>query len=283
MKSDRIKIVFNVLTRTAHRPMGFKTCHESISQQKYQNVRHIVSYENKADLNYLNEYNLNKIKVEGKERIPENIDGFIHAPYNLYCNILLNEVEDGWIIFLDDDDNFLHNKVLQEIEAEIQKANADTLFIWQMRYPNGKVVPEKQFFKSKKLELGHIGSPCIAFHSKYKHQIKWDEWKCADYRFIKSLYEIIPHKKWIPKIFIQINNNGDYGRKNDISSNITSNLIFNKNLIWSILPKYHYRIFNILLFHKQNYYTLIKIPKRIFKKLSGMVVQITRKKSDKNH
>ncbi len=27
------------------------------------------------------------------------------APYNLYCNQLLNEVDEGWIMFLDDDDS----------------------------------------------------------------------------------------------------------------------------------------------------------------------------------
>ncbi|WNH09630.1 hypothetical protein [Thalassobellus suaedae] len=142
-----------------------------------------------------------------------------YSPHNLYCNELLNEVNEvneGWIMFLDDDDMLAHKNVLIEIAHQIKKLNEDTLLIWQMRFPDGRTLPSLGLLRKKQIKLHHIGSPCFMFHSKYKTHVTWDSWKCADYRFVKQLSEEIPHMKCIGKTYVLLNNMGDSGNRNDI-------------------------------------------------------------------
>ncbi|WP_055435399.1 glycosyltransferase [Lacinutrix algicola] len=251
-------ILINVLTRTSNRPFGFSNCHNSVVNQTYKHVKHIVSYDNEKDLDYLNLYNVEKVKVNKDISITKHKEGYIYAPYNLYCNALLNKVTEGWVVFLDDDDNLLHNKVLEDIVSQIRKGNEDTLFIWQMRYPNGRILPSKAHFKSKEIKINGIGSCCMVFHSKYKNEVQWDEWKGSDFRFIEALSKVVPNKKWIEKVYTQINNFGDFGKQNDISKSITNNRIYNKNILWYFLPKYHQTIFGIKVFRKETYSSFFK-------------------------
>ena len=201
-KQVKEELLINILTRTSGRPIGFYNCRRSIEKQSYKKIKYFVSYENEDDIDYLDCTGLIKIKVNKYDGdILINPNGSLHAPYNLYCNELLNNVENGWILFLDDDDHLLHNKVIQEIVSEIKKADEDTLFIWQMRYPNGKLLPTREHFKSEQIAMDYIGSPCFIFHSKYKGFAKWDQWKASDYRVIKKLHETIPNTKWIKKVY----------------------------------------------------------------------------------
>lgn len=248
-------ITINVLTRTSNRPKAFENCRKSVSEQNYSIINHFVTYENLNDLNYFQEDIIKKILVEGKEILEKhNLNGYKHAPYNLHCNVMLNEIKNGWIIFLDDDDNFIHNNVVQELVNEIKKNNEDTLFIWQMRYPNGKILPKKEHFKNSNIEINNIGSPCFMFHSKYKEFAKWDEYKASDYRVVKRLSENIPHQKWLKRVYIQINNYGDFGLKNDLNHVSTiSNLVFKMSWCWSFIPKYHFKLFDVYVFHYETY------------------------------
>jgi hypothetical protein len=265
LKND---VLINILTRTSNRPVGFYNCRQSILKQAYKNIRQYVGYEDEADEIYLNEELINKVKVNKyKGEVLINPEGYLHAPYNLYCNELLSHIEDGWILFLDDDDHLLHNKVIKEIVSEINKADEDTLFIWQMRYPNGKVLPTKKHFQTEHVEFNHIGSPCFIFHSKYKEHAQWDHWKASDYRVINKLCEVIPKKKWIEKVYIQINNYGDYGKRNDISDYVVTNkLIFNKTWFWFLIPKYHTKIREHYIFQIHTYQNLLK---RYIRKIKG--------------
>lgn len=210
----------NILTRTSNRPNGFKVCANSIKNQSYDNILHLVSYDNSKDLEYINEFNVKKVKIDRENIISNdtsvnpNNPNFWFSPHNLYCNELLENVEDGWIMFLDDDDMLISDTVIEEIYKNI--IDEDTILIWQMRYPNGSVLPNSIDFKYKKIRLGGIGSPCFLFHSKWKKLSVWDAYKCGDYRFLEKLYSKIPNKKWIEKPFIQLNNSGGHGKKIDI-------------------------------------------------------------------
>lgn len=244
-------ILINILTRTSNRPIGFDNLRYSIISQTYRNVRHIVSYDDDDDLNYINKYDVKKVKVNNlNEEKYNHPDGFTPAFYNLYCNELLNNVSDGWVMFLDDDDCFLHNKALEEIVHEVKKADYDTMFFWQMRYPDGRIIPPKKEFKEQKIEIYKVGAPCFLFHSKYKNNSKWDGWKVSDYRFIKSLSNHIPKKKWLNQVYIQINNQGDLGNKNDITNFGINKFVFRKTFFWRFIPKYHYQIFGLVLFRE---------------------------------
>jgi len=268
---NRSVVLINILTRTSNRPIGFYNCRKSITNQTYKNIKQYISFENNVDLGYLDDEEIYKVKVEKYNgEVLTNPEGHLHAPYNLYCNELLAQIEDGWILFLDDDDHLLHNNVIKEIVSEIHKSNEDTLFIWQMRYPNGKILPLKRHFNEKQVEFRHIGSPCFLFHSKYKEFAKWDHWKASDYRVVKKLHERIPNKRWIEKVYIQINNYGDFGNKNDILEDVvTSKLIFNKNWLWFLIPKYHTQIKGQYIFQLNTYQNLAK---RYMRKIKGKML-----------
>ena len=117
-------------------------------------------------------------------------------------------------MFLDDDDMLYNDTAIQKIVNNI--VDNDTLLIWKMRYPNGRFLPDNHSFYHKKIKLGGIGSPCFLFHSKYKNVAKWDAYKCGDFRFLEKIHNKIPKKKWIDDIFIQLNNEGGYGKRVDI-------------------------------------------------------------------
>ena len=59
MKSKE-DIIINILTRTSKRPIGFDNCYKSIINQTYKSIKHIVSYEDNKDLQYLNKYDVVK-------------------------------------------------------------------------------------------------------------------------------------------------------------------------------------------------------------------------------
>ncbi|WP_337967361.1 hypothetical protein [uncultured Flavobacterium sp.] len=259
MKKKNNKILINILTRTSNRPIGFDNLRYSITNQTFKNVNHIVSYDNDNDLSYINKHDLKKVKVDriNEEKL-NHPDGFTPAFYNLYCNELLDQVEEGWIMFIDDDVNIFHNKVLQEIVGQIKKNDDDTIFFWQSRYPNRVVIPSNEKIRNEKLEIYDIDSSCFLFHSKYKNKARWDGWKVSDYRFIKALSEIIPNKKWINQVYIQINNQGDLGGRNDIGNLSINRFIFHKTFFWNLIPKYHYQIFDLYLF-KSDFFELLYI------------------------
>ncbi len=263
MKKDN-NILINILTRSSNRPYGFNKCYLSVKKQTYKNVRHIVSYDNEKDIKYLKKLDIDLVFVKKTNQslssASVNLEGDTKAPYNLYCNELLDKVKEGWILFLDDDDNLFHNKILEEIVSEIKSANEDTLFIWQMRYPNGKVLPSNRFIKEKKIVKYNIGSPCFMFHSKYKNQARWDDFKASDFRFLKQLTKEIPKKVFLKKIVAQINNYGDLGNKNDIlkSKSPQLNIYFYKTLVWYLLPKKHFELFGMPVFQKKTYKKALK-------------------------
>jgi hypothetical protein len=266
MKKENICI--NILTRTSGRPIGFFNCRQSVIKQKYKNIVQHVSYEEEIDLSYLNTHGINPVKVEKYKGVKLiNPEGHLHAPYNLYCNTLLDQVTEGWVLFLDDDDHLRHNKVIKELVSEIKKFDEDTLFIWQMRYPNGKLLPTSSHFKSKHVEFEHIGSPCFLFHSKYKKIAKWDHWKASDYRVVKRLDDTIPNKIWLERPYIQINNYGDFGRGNDIIEDVTNHIIFKKTWYWYAIPKYHTTLKGVYVFQINTYKCYWR---RIVKKLKRM-------------
>lgn len=255
------EIFFNILTRSSGRPIGFQKCYDSVRFQTYKNVKHIVTSDNDCDLEYLlgKDITLIKVKKTINPSFQNKLEGYRFAPYNLYCNDLLNSVDKGWIIFLDDDDNFIHNKVLEELVQKIISFDKDTLFIWQMRYPSGVILPRKNLFNNL-ITKNNIGSPCFMFHSKYKDIARWDSFKGSDFRFITKLKQSIPKHVFLNKVYVQINNFGDFGNKNDLSINNSKFLPFTyyKNLLWYLIPPYHFKIFNIHPFSKYTYISFLR-------------------------
>lgn len=215
------KPLVNIITRTSNRPNGFEKCYNSVKNQTYPNIRHIVSYDDEKDYElYLHKYQndidiifINKNHILQLQDIPNPRTGpkFI---YNLYFNELFEEVKDGWILILDDDDSLASNTVIEEA---INSATYTTdMLIWQMQYPNGMKLPTTMDF-NKQPQLGRIGSPCIFVHSSIAKQIKWDGWKCGDFRYIHKVWKATERKIWFKKPMILLGSQGGgLGRRMDL-------------------------------------------------------------------
>jgi glycosyltransferase involved in cell wall biosynthesis len=207
-------VCINILTRTSGRPNAFKQCFNSIKNQTYNNIRHIVSYDDPKDLAYIDNYEVEKLNLVSEfsyKRSNQEI-----KPYNLYCNELMQKVKDGWILYLDDDNVLSHSKVVETIVSQLQFHDSDTLFIWQTEFPDNSRIPNHYIFKRRIIEKCQIDTACFLFHSKYKNKVKWDNKRMADYRFIKELAEIIPNQTWIQMVMTRKLNFGDSGNRNDI-------------------------------------------------------------------
>lgn len=110
--------------------------------------------------------------------------------YNLYCNKLKDQVEDGWFFFLDSDD-FVIKGSMNKIYPYLTDINEDKALIVQM-LRNGRPKPRNGL-----IEKGKIGLPCMILHSKHKHLADVTATEDGDYQWIKSVtdkigYEFIP-------------------------------------------------------------------------------------------
>lgn len=171
----------NILIRTSFRPELFKRCIESVRRQTYQNIRVIVGYDRPEAKGYLPQ------DLEAVEMKPESGKYF----YNKYCNQLKELVTDGWFFFLDDDDYLLNPKVLQRISQYL----FDGCLIVQFIRANGRPKPKSVLMDAKKIEVGHIGLPCIILHHKFKNVSDLDgDDEFGDYTFIKKVSERVPTK-----------------------------------------------------------------------------------------
>ncbi len=209
--------LINVLTRTSGRPNCFKEHVDSLREQTYKNINHIVCTDDKASEPYLKKEGVKDFIYIDREALINN-DGSEKAilastkdyfPQNLYFNspYLIDRATEGWVIYLDDDDRFATNTSVEDIANLIKQHNEDTLIYFQMyRHPSGQVLPANGW-NLNPTSCG-IGGSCFSFNVKYKKHAVWDNRKCSDFRVIQKLQAAIPHKAWEQKQFIYVRQDG---------------------------------------------------------------------------
>lgn len=188
----------NILTRTSGRPNYFKENCKSIKAQTYPHIKHIVCADDDYSFDYASRLCDHVVRLDRPKKREEY--GIMHSPYNLYCNRLMDEVEDGWIFFLDDDNIFKDdssvNTIMNSTDSE------DDLLIWKGEIHN-KIIPSFSFGKG--VALADIDTFCFMFHSKHKWAAQWDEVKESDFRVALKLFRLLK-VKWIDKIIAKVNN-----------------------------------------------------------------------------
>lgn len=214
--------LINIITRTSKRPNYFLECYYSVICQSYSNIRHIIGFDNYKSLDYIlsNKPNENNIFYTP---ITEKRINTAHMPYNLYLNVLMNKVVDGWIMFLDDDDILSTINSIDTIVSYIK--NNDQLLIWKVK-KLGQTIPNKSF--NKKPTNGDITSNSFMFHSKYISMAVWDNKSAGDFRVSNKLFNH-PNIKtvWIDKILAKVNNLDGMGRGKQIDKRIEKPIIEN--------------------------------------------------------
>lgn len=186
------KPFINILTRT-HREEKFAKCLRSIEEQDYTNYRHLLCIDDDDSLSYI--HNREHIRVT---RSPKK--NFKHFPYNLYFNQMYKEIEDGWIIFLDDDDCFYAPDSLSSLASSIEEVNnIDALFLWKVWAPaRSDTIPNRAHF-SNTPKHGQITGQGFCFHKSNMDKAQWDNKRGGDFRVITRLYENLSHIEWVDK------------------------------------------------------------------------------------
>jgi glycosyltransferase involved in cell wall biosynthesis len=206
--------VINVLTRTSGRPNFFRENVESVQGQTYPHINHIVCADDDESYEYATKLCSNVIKVERKPKRTEY--DWMHSPYNLYCNTMMDRVKEGWVMFLDDDDIFINQDSVRKIVKHIK--SDDDFLIWRGQFPRA-IIPGPYFGKG--IVMGDIGSFNYMFHSKHIWAAQWDEVKESDYRVAMKMSRLLK-TKWIDEVLVKINNTkvfhgpgGGLGRRED--------------------------------------------------------------------
>jgi hypothetical protein len=166
----------NILIRTSKRPTLFKECIESILSQKYTNYHIYICYDYEESYEYIKEYlndNISSFFVE-----TQSLEKY---KFNLYNNELMDKVEDGFILFMDDDDIYTHDMCFKIINENID--NMDTILIWKFMRPDKLVYPKH----IDNIRIGEIDTTMICFHSKYKNIARWNDSQCGDFFFYSDL------------------------------------------------------------------------------------------------
>lgn len=186
------KIFFNILTRTSNRPNYFSRCCESIDAQSYKNFQHIVCTDDINSVEYVKKSGRTPIvfeEIKKDERIKNPV---LSTPYNLYINNLYNHVNEGYIIFIDDDDEFCNPNALSFLaQCLIENSDIDDKMIfWKVGFPNDATIPHD--FDASFLRPRNISGIGFTFHSKYLFAAKWDEFKESDFRVAHKLSLVVP-------------------------------------------------------------------------------------------
>jgi len=173
------------LIRTSERPDMCKKCIESILAQTYSHFHIYICYDDDNSLNYLKDYADN-------DRItyfPVHIDSDEKYRFNLYCNQLLEMVNDGYILFLDDDDVLIGPRMLEVLEHQI---GSNQLVVWRFLRPDKLIYPSSL---DKKLVLGEVDTASVCFHHSLKKMSSWGDKQYGDYRFYKTLFNTCPKNR----------------------------------------------------------------------------------------
>ena len=166
----------NILIRTSNRPECFKRCINSILNQKYDNFRVFICYDNVNSLDYLKTLNGNSkiqyffVYVKSKERYK----------YNLYCNRLKSLVNEGFILYLDDDDELAHDLSLYTINKCLQN---DKILVWKF-FRSDKLIYPKDL---NKITLGEIVSCGFTCHTNNFNNLLWWDKRNGDYNIFCQL------------------------------------------------------------------------------------------------
>ena len=176
---------------------------ESVLAQTYQNVRILVSVHDKRTEAYVKKYPVEIVKVK---EIRKKDKG--HTPWNKYMNDLLARVKRGYVVYLDDDAAFVHDRALEIINEHL----TDKLLIWKYRFASGRTVPESQYW-GKRPERQHIDTGCFAHPAEYKP--RWVTLRASDWRVARDLYDKIG-AVFLDEVLIEAANNGDNGKRHDI-------------------------------------------------------------------
>lgn len=191
--------MISVLTRTSGRPKFFEICYNSVREQTFKDWQMIVSVDDQVTYDYVKKYPVKIIRVKKGQGVF----------WNGYFTNLLIRAKD-WIIYLDDDVQIIDKNCFDKISQYF--GNRKNVIVWKYRFANGRVIPEKGFWK-KRPERKHIDTGCFCHH--ISQSVHWVSLRAGDWRVITQLWEKGLKFNWIDQVMFQAGNNGTIGNLKD--------------------------------------------------------------------
>lgn len=196
--------LFNILIRTSGRPNYFHDCIKSIYDQSYPYYNIIVGIDSEETFSYVKNHKCSVIRLKKiifpALQKPEGDEYGIWFPYNIYFNKLLEYANQGFVIYLDDDDSFSDHLSLKKLADQIM-ANVFDLIFWRVKFPSRLVPGDDNWMKRVPVcrDMSTIG---------YAHNVNlrptWEPWKRGDYRIAKYLYTEAGNMLWLDEVLTKI-------------------------------------------------------------------------------
>jgi hypothetical protein len=204
--------MINILVRTSNRPMYFWDCIQSIQKQTYTDYRIIVGIDGEDSYaNFCHPIRYPML-ISNKTYLKSAYTSMLHFPVNLYLNRLMQEVTDGWVMVLDDDDMFAGPDSLELIARNL--VDTHSIIYWRVDIC-GRIVPSDSNFGRRPVvkDISGIG---FCFHSNYIPLLQHDTYKQSDYRVADRAYSLL-NPIWIDKVLTRTQRReGDgFGKRRD--------------------------------------------------------------------
>jgi len=191
----------HIIVRTHLREYYFKKVIESIITQNYENYIIHVAYDHIDSLDYINQNMNHKMIIHKVERRSDE-----NVFFDLYCNDIKDKINNGWIMFLDDDNYFIDPNCLKIINTHLK----EKIVVWSFLRPDKLITPNLN-----KLRYGEIDNCSYIFHHSIKDDGQFGDFYGSDFQFINSL--IAKYKTLLIDFTListqyddKVSNNGNY-------------------------------------------------------------------------
>lgn len=195
--------MITVITRTSARPRFFEKCRQSVLNQT-RKAFHIVTRDDPKDTYQTGDTVANYFKWPGGGR-----QSNLYFNYTHELDIIPDE--HPFVMFLDDDDHFFDSGAIEAIEAAI--TSDDDLLLWQVGFPEGRLVPGDGFGKPP--VPGNITGIGFCYHKK--HWVDWPPFDFGDYMVISQLYMKL-RPVWIPAVLTAMQIGPGMGQRLDLEA-----------------------------------------------------------------
>lgn len=200
--SDKLTVVI----RTHDRPEAFRTCIESVRRQTHKNIDIVVGVDTPGSYDYVLPYNVTRIvKCEPRERT-SNTD----FPANGYISNLVKDINDGYILILDDDNYLADPQGVEKLFRQIDKEWC--VYMIRYRYADGRKFPNDSQFARKVIENGGVDWASHVFHARFKNVSESKPLYNGDYHWISAMAAHVKTQKWIDLDLVHTKTPGQNGK-----------------------------------------------------------------------
>lgn len=205
-----------VITRTSNRPNYFNRCYNSVKSTSGVTSHHVL-YDSPTDISYLSDKNVihhyidkNKF-LSYNEAAPASARPPMLSLHNLYFNEVYDKITEPWVYHLDDD-NYLvpnsFNKIMPYLTSDVD------MLICNINHFTG-TLPRSNDFNHKTIRVGGIDTGCFFVRRDLISKVKWDGWKCGDFRVIEKCSKLSKKTVWV-NIPVMNMDKQNLGNRNDL-------------------------------------------------------------------